>query len=387
MDQNTQPKSTDQITVVDVIKMFRGKLRLLICLALVGAIIGGALGVATSAMSASYGATVNFYLTTQDGTKALLPLLQSESFAEKLLLDENGLPPKADCNAEDYEAALAAVKAHNDAREEKRELSRQLALFPYELAIVEEKFNALSTEYTRVFNLLTTYKSAATEGTVTDKNHAEQVAKYEALLAKVETERNEYKETVYDVKMEEKLELEQKVAVAKRAVNDTRCAEEEALEKVLVSWREDPSVRNMVALIQKSVSFEYAKVIDDITTNTAENQNAAFLVINVDVPESEEDAEYIIDRLKAHTPAYVEKNIERLTGANEPQCTLISTFVETQRTDEDSLVTSAVIYGVIGAVVLVAFESIVIIVKGVLPEEVFAEKEKKTRKNKTPKEV
>lgn len=382
MDQNTQPKSTDQVSVVDVIKMFRGKLKLLVCLALVGVIIGGALGVLVSETSASYGATVNFYLTTQDGTKALLPLLQSEAFAEKLLLDENGLPPKAECNAADYDAALAAVKAHNEARALKRDLARKLSLIPYELAPIEEKFNSLTLEYTRVFNLLTTYKSAPIEQIADDKNHAEQVAKYEALLAKVEAERNEYKTNVYDVKIAEKLELEQNMAIAKRLVTDTRREEEIALEKVLSPWREKDSVREMVALIQDSVSYEYAKIIDDVATNTEENQNSAFLIINVDVNENEANAEYVIDRLKARTPAFVEKNIERLTGANEPQCTLISTFVETHRTDDNGLVMSAVVYGVIGAIVLVAFASIVIIVKGVLPDDIFAKKEKKPKKAK-----
>lgn len=387
MDQNAQSKSTDQVTVVDVIKMFRGKLKLLICIALIGAIVGGALGVLISEMSASYGATVNFYLTTQDGTKALLPLLQSEAFAEKLLLDENGLPPKAECNAADYDAALAAINAHNEAREVKRELARQLALFPYEFAFVEEKFSSLAQEYSRVFNLLNTYKSAPIEQITDDKNHAEQVAKCEAMLAKIETERNDYKTNVYDVKMAEKLDLEQKLAVAKRLVTDTRYEEEEALEKVLAPWREQESVREMIDLIQESVTYEYAKFIDDVETDTTENQNAAFLIINVVVNDGEENAEYIIDRLKSRTPTFVQKNIERLTGANEPRCTLISTFVETHRIDESGIVTSAVVYGVIGAIVLVAFASIVIIVKGVLPEDVFAKKEKKTQKAQTAEKV
>ena len=39
----------------------------------------------------TYGNSVNFYLSRKDPQQVLLPILQSESFAEKLLLDEYGV--------------------------------------------------------------------------------------------------------------------------------------------------------------------------------------------------------------------------------------------------------------------------------------------------------
>ena len=65
-------------------------------------------------------------------------------------------------------------------------------------------------------------------------------------------------------------------------------------------------------VIMRSVSFKYAKVVDQSSVETAENQNAAFLIITVSVDGDEETADLIIDRIKAVTPDFVEKSLEKM---------------------------------------------------------------------------
>lgn len=381
MDQNKIETTKDEITFVDILRMFRGKVKLLVCIAVIATIVGAAIGGVLAELDATYGAEVTFYLAPGESTQVLLPILKSEAFAEKLLLDENGLPPRAECNPADYDAALAAVKAENEAREQRLEISREVSAYPYKLAIIEEQYNVLNNERTRINDLLKTYKSAQDE-IAKQPDHLAKIAEYEQALAEAEKAWKEYKTNVYDPAVAYKRELDEKNFFAKRNLTDARKLADELVEKVVSKWRNNDEVKSLVSSIQTSVTYQYTKILDNSAADQkVENQNTSFLVISVSVAKDSELANKIVEMIKDRTPSFVEKEVERLTGVAEADCTLTSTFVESRNLVESSFVKNVVIFGIIGAVAAVVVACAIIIVYNILPEDLRpAKKEKKNKK-------
>lgn len=391
MDQNTQNNATRPVTFVDVIRMFKAKtVIIIVCIALVAAIAGGIAGFLFFENSITYGAEITFYLTSKDGTHALLPLLNSDSFAEKLLLNEYGLPEdKASCNEEDYNAAVETVKAYNEALKIKHEHAKFAETLPAQVAEKRSIYESNLAEYTRIYDLLNAYlnayKSATEEASGEVAGSSESVTKLLAMIANYETELDTAAYTVkeskaaYDEISKIKLKNDVDYAEAKKEVKRTRTESEEALEKVLVNWRKSPDVQKKISVIRDSISFEYAKLNETgESAETVENENAAFLIITVNVPEDEKMANFIIDRIILRAPDYVEKNIERLTGATEPKCTLISTFASTEKTADHGMWFNIALFGgVFGAGVL-AVSCFAVVVYHLIPDDM--KKKKKASK-------
>lgn len=170
-----------ELSFSDIIKMFKGKGRILICITLLFAIIGAGFTIIRSTTAGYYGDTVEFYVSKTDKAENLMPFLRSESFAEKLFLDSNGLPPEELCDPNDRAAAMDAINAYNAKRAEIKELSRSLEHFLYNVRLEDGTVTTwleLSNEYTKlkdnctnVLDLLTLYKSANADAVAQDPNH------------------------------------------------------------------------------------------------------------------------------------------------------------------------------------------------------------------------
>ena len=158
MDQNMQNNMTKPLTFVDVIRMFKTKtVIIIVCISLVAALLGGLASFLYLNRTTYYGSEITFYLTSKDGTHALLPLLNSDSFAEKLLLDENGLPPKAECDEDDYNNASDKVKAYNDALAIKRDSEKKAETLIAQVSEKKAVYDLRLAEYTRIYDLLNAY--------------------------------------------------------------------------------------------------------------------------------------------------------------------------------------------------------------------------------------
>ena len=386
MEQNNNPsKAPEVITFPDILRMFKGKAKTFIIATIVSIIIGAFIGAALSFVFVSYGGQITFYISQRDGSKTLLPLLQSDSFAEKLLLDENGLPPKSECDPEDYKAALDAVNAYNKAREEKHQHARDVVIFNSEMNIIQNKYNELLAAYNTIFNELDMYLSAPDEVAKGD-GHAETIKKYESLLDQAKVELDAYKKEVYLPTKAEDVALSDKAVKLARKVNDARDLAAEKLEIVVAAWREKPEVKEMISIIRSSVTYEYDKVIADANTSSVteseDNQNAAFLVINVLVPADREKAEFIIDSLKSRAPYYIKDHIEKMSGSTNVQVTLSSTFAGTKVVEGEGPIISAAIGAVVCAAVVIVLIFAFVIIKNMLPDDIFEKKEKKSKRNK-----
>ncbi len=382
MDRKDQQNNSQTVTLADILMIFKGKLVKLLCLALVAFIIGAALGVLKTQLDMSYGADIEFHLIPGDASTHLLPLLRSDSFAEKLLLDENGLPPKEICNEKDYNAAFDAVKAAADARKYKQELTVELARIPYEINVISDAYQNIVDEYSRVSNQLNMYKSASDTATEKDPNHAAMVAKLTAQLDSIAAERLDYETNVYNPIIQKKLNMEKEYAAAVEKLNDTRDAADEALEKVLSPWRENPEVRDNIRKIKKALSFQYINATEIpkgavITEDTENEVNSSFLIVSVTSEEGKEFTEELIGQISAITPDFVEKTVERFSKTNQARCILISTFATAKATNADSMIMDIALFAVLASVAAVAVAAVAMISKALLPAELFDKKSSK----------
>ncbi len=383
MDQQNQ-SNTKELTFAEIAGMFRGKLKFIICIALIAAIIGAAAGIALSLFSVTYGGDVEFYISPGDNAHRLLPLLHSDSFTEKLLLDEYGLPLDADKNSADYVIAKDAAIAANEARLTKQELVKEYEKEPYALAIIEEEYKERQQKYDNIVNELSIYKGAESgNGQDTlDPDHKAKVSAIEAELEIAKKELDEYAANTYYPAVRKKLLMNSEINAARLDLKEKLDAAEEAAEKLLAPWRERSDIQEKISAIKGSVTYEYAKIVnDDKSSTNVENQNQAFLVVSILVEDNEALANEIINAIKLRLPDYAEKNIEIITGTNEAKCKIVSTFASVDDLTSSSLVKKAVLFSAAAAVIAIVIFCTAVVLKGMLSRQLPIEesKEKNTK--------
>ena len=372
MEQNTKK----EINIVDLWQVFTKNVVLLIVIALVGAIICGAVGGALAYVNVSYETTLKFSVSPTDDTDALLYNLQSEAFAEKLLLEENGLPEKSECDPEDYAAALAAIEAFDAAREQKRALRREYNRL--QITVVEFQMKYYDQEYAKIFEQLSTYKSAPSETIANDESHKAMINKLESELSDIIDERSKFIEETYNPVMLHRADLQEKLNLASYLVNDTRREAEALTEKVLAPWRESEEVQSKIQEIMSSVSYEYAKLETTETTTASKNeeQNKGYIKIYVSVDKDEELAKEIVDGLKRCVGPFVVKHIEEVTSSVQVDCMLISTVSAPTRVG-DNVIVKAATFAVVGGIALFAVTYIVLLFKKLFAIYMVADAEEK----------
>lgn len=378
-----QTKETGAVTFADILRMFSGKFIKLICVVLAFAIVFAGFVFIRSFFTSNYGSKITFYVSHTGASYQLLTILNSEAFAEKLLLDENGLPPKDQCDPAEYEAALAAIKAYNEARKIKYEANKKLQLFPFEFAAIEQEYKALRDEYDRIYNLLNTYQSVWSDEIAANPEHSVMIASLEAELEVVKNKISKFEQgdesnMGYLEALRTKLEIESDFAVASENVKNARKAAEELSEKVVSGWRAKAaeSIKEYSSSISASFAA-YENIFDvdskDNDKNAEEIKKGLFLTFDVSSSEKESASE-IIERIKSIAPATIEENLEKLTGEVEIDCNLISTVSDAEKIVESDLKTVG-IFGLIGALVGFVIFCAIVILRGFWISAVAAPKE------------
>ena len=352
MEQNTHYEDEVTISIADIVRMFRGKLRKIIAIAIVAGIIGGLIGIISSVTSMTYGTTLKYRLNPTDGGTTLMYVLKSGGYSEYLLLDENGLPPKEDCDPALYQAALDAAEAYKATRAEKKAASEALETLDFELGMadLEYEYSYMNTEYNRVYGQLQMYKDAYADSLV-DENHLATIAKLEAKLDELEAKRSEFEINKYRPTQLVRMAANQRLEEASLANYYARLDYNEAAEAAREQWREKEEVKELIDIIDKSVKYEYTKLFDDeeleSSTSTSddpnkENLNRSFITITVAVENSKDDAELIVSSLKKSFPTYIDRYIEQNSGALRIECTNITPFAAAKLLDVGGLIKGAI---------------------------------------------
>lgn len=360
MNDNVQ--NTTELDLIDLLKILGSKIKLIVCVALIAAIAGGAFSAAITLFARkNFGAQVEFYITPSSDSQVLY-LLSSERFAEKLLLDENGLPEGA--SGEDYDKALAAKNAYYDALENLDEAKKASKEAPRELAIAQKAYEEKQKAYEEAYDLLSIYKGAQDEVAKQD-GHKEMLALYEDEVEKTKAE-NDIAKKAYYAASQKALEANHKLESAKEDATEAKKLADEASEIILENWRSQGDNREKISKISESVTYSYLDV-ETTSTNDSENkQISRFLVAQISVARDEELAKTLLNRMREVLPTYVEENVVRTEETEqETDCILISTTVAVENLAKNTLVLDIVKFALIGMVGALAVTCIAVMITGV----------------------
>lgn len=348
----------DEFDLLDIIKILLSKAKLLICITLLSAIIGGALGGAITLLGIrEYGTQVEFYITPNSPDSNVLHLLASERFAEKLLLDENGLPENR--SGAEYEAALAAkheADAAAKALTEAKKLSKEA---PRVLAIAQKNYEEKQKAYEDVYNLLNIYKSATSDKIAEDPEHVQKMKQYEADLETAKQAKKIAEEEYYAAS-QTALEATHKFEAAKEAAASARKKADDLAEDILEQWREEAKNKKKISLINESLSYKYIDV-ETADKATGETTNRQFLIVSISVERDEALAKRLLCNMRDRLPVFVEENIDTSNSDEETVCTLISTAAEIENLSKNSLVKEIAKFALIAAVMALAVTCIVVV--------------------------
>lgn len=350
MEENI--RTQEEISLAEIFKILWRKVKVLIFALVIGAIFGGSLGVLTTFNEKYYGTTVEFYVNPKKDENQInnesqygvygaygrhvmdnmTKLLGSESFAEQLLLDDDGLPTKflSDENRAEIDAKIAeagtplaikksAVKTADDARTA--------------MAEAQVVYNQKAKEWETELQIL-----VAGGATVVEIETAREQCLGEAKRAL---------ETAQDAK--ELAELAET-----KAIEDANTA----VEAVRALWRETELYEELIVTVTESINYRYY----DETETDVDDLARSFIYVNVSVLNDEELANDLFDQLLVMLPRYVEKNMAIPSGYIGTNCQRITRLNEVEQTNSGYMLKTAIKYALLFGAVALVIASVVVIV-------------------------
>ena len=349
-----------ELDLLDLLKILLAKIKLIICVALVAAILGGAFGFAFTLIgNHDFGTKIEFYITPDAPDSQILHLLSSERFAEKLMLDENGLPEGS--SGAEYEAALAAKLESKAADAAYAEAKRASKSAPRELAAIQKTYEEKQKAYDDAYDMLSVYQSASDE-IAKQPEHIEKMKKYEAAVEAAKEEKT-IAEKDYYAASQKALEATNNLEAAKEAAANARKVADDLAEEILKVWREQSQNKKKISMINESLKYDYIE--DSSSKNSDDNTNRQFLVVSISVEKDEQLANKLLDSLCDKLPAYVEENTDTHDSIEETECILISTAAEVEDLGKNSLVKEVIKYALISTIAAIAVTCILVMWIGV----------------------
>ena len=361
MEENI--RTQEEISLGDIFKILLKKIKVLILALIIGALVGAGFGVIRTFDVKYYGTSVSFYVNPKKDNNSITNdsqygvygaygwhvmdnmtrLLASESFAEELMLDSDGLPldgsegdgynllPETDnreaINAKMAEtsAPLAAAKAASEAADKARA----------ETADRLKVYNEANAEYNR---LLASNSNNVQKDDVDIAKGIAENAKADWQTA-VEAEDN-----------------------AEKAEFDAWEKANEAVEAVRVEWRKTALYQSYVQKITRSIAYSYVDE-EDADADVSELAKS-FIYVKISVLEDEGAfANFLFDRVNKVLPEYVETNMAVPSGYVGTNCQRITRLDKVQRTNEGYMTSTAIKYALIlgAAALVVACVAVIII--------------------------
>ena len=357
MEEKVQAE--EGISLLDLVKLLLSKIKLLILVVLIAGIAGGSFALWRFYETKYFGTKVEFYVNpdkpkdvaTEGGSQYgvygaygrhvmdnIVKLLSSESFAEQLMLEENGLPTNAEnyWETETEEFGLEEKINHADTvlRAAKKEMTAAEKL-------VQAKTDAVALLNTEWRKLAGDTPFSEFEYNKLDKSGAE----YASLV------------NAYNV-------AKQKTEEANTAVTNALKVQEQAdavREEVLVEWRKTSKYLTMLSRFKSSASYSYLQTGEDV--DDANNLARSFIYVTISVLGDEAFANDLLERVRRVVPSYVEENMAIPSDYTGTNCQRITRTDAIVRTNPNFRTKQVIKYGILLAAVafLVACVAIIIV--------------------------
>lgn len=369
--ENKNENQEFELSLASLFKIFKGKLKKLVIFGLVAAILGGAIGALSVVLTKkSYGNTLTFYFPTPEKNeyKNVLPLLESDNFAENVLIGtkeveyttESGKTVKIDILDLDYtkeqEEDITEYEYTKLASYETiKKLKEILEELPSEISILELKLNKANSDYSLAKDSFDVYMNV----NANDLAFKDTIAKLEIELAELAAA----KRTAFDehnkALSRQKL-AEQELLLAEKSYDQAIKKSNEIIGELRAEWLADKDNKKMLDTYKKSVTYSISHE-NNASSAGKDGEGSSFVYVNVSVLDNEELANRIIENLPEEVSDTVTENATPLEIHNVIECKLVSS-ARAIELDKTSMVKTAAIFAVIAllAVEIILFIAIVL---------------------------
>ena len=350
------------ISLLDIIRVLFSKIKILILVVLIGGIAGAGLAIWSTHDVKYYGTTVEFYVNpekpketgssstiTQNAVgsqygvygaygrhvmDAIVKLLSSESFAEKMMVGDNGLPSPNYPNAtkSEYDEAVETANEASNAWDKSSALDKP---WREKLDVLEEAWSDAGLPGSYNYSSYLKYINSL-DGKHTQKDQ-ELISAYEEWNSI-----DEQRESAIDV------------AKALQII-----ADEEA-EDVLEEWRDTQQYKTELKKYKEALTFSYLE--DDADVEDANNLARSFLYVKVNVLNDEAFAVDLLKTVWDKVPKYVEQNMIVPADYEGTSCTRITRTDEIARTNENYTRNQAIKYALLFAMAAGVIAAVVVII-------------------------
>ncbi|MBR2442305.1 MAG: hypothetical protein IKB20_04515 [Clostridia bacterium] len=347
----------DGFNLVDLIKILLNKIKLLIIVVLCGGLAGAALAIWNTIDVNYYGTTMEFYINPEskdaaDGTEnisqygiygaysvpvmdAMVRLLNSDSFTERLMLKGKPLPEKGfwtnaneatlglDAKIDEAQAKIDAAAAAKTLADAKRVQAEQ------DLSVLQEEWKKFvaGSKYAN-----TSYSAAAYDKAIIDNElNGVDATDLNAAFVAYESEGGSKEVSLAALNG------------AKEANNVALAAREDAL----AVWAKTAKYKQALGKYSSAVNFSY---LEDGTTSTeSTNLARSFVYVKITVLNDESFAKELLETIKIVVPTYIEERMVVPTGYDSTNCQRITRNDEIAMTNPGYTRKQALIYGLAGA--------------------------------------
>ncbi|MBR4942802.1 MAG: hypothetical protein IKZ28_02115 [Clostridia bacterium] len=355
-------QAEEGLSLLDIIRVLFSKIKILILVVLIGGIAGAGLAIWRTHDVKYYGTTVEFYVNpekpketgssstiTQNAVgsqygvygaygrhvmDAIVKLLSSESFAEKMMLGDNGLPSPNYPNAtkSEYDEAVSTADEASNAWDKSSALDKP---WREKLDVLEEAWSDAGLPGSYNYSSYLKYINSL-DGKHTQKDQ-ELISAYEEWNS-----------------IDEKREAAINVAKALQII-----ADEEA-EDVLEEWRDTQQYKTELKKYKEALTFSYLE--DDADVEDANNLARSFLYVKVNVLNDEAFAVDLLKTVWDKVPKYVEQNMIVPADYEGTSCTRITRTDEIARTNENYTRNQAIKYALLFAAAAGVIAAVVVII-------------------------
>lgn len=350
----------------DAIKALVPKTKLILVILIIAAIVGGCIGAAAAYAKSYFGTSIEFYINPKRDQDAgasssqfgvygaygqhvmdnIVKLLQSESFAEEMLLDEDGLPIESVLEKESDRTEIDQKIA--EATEPISKTKEAKAAEEAAAAIMEDKKLAYANATSLASKMNSNYLSL-----VSSNASAEEIAEAKRLSEEAAAKEQQAKHEYDAAEQDHKMKLSDYNEAYKKSLGNVNA--------VLDIWRKSEVYKEYIEILTTSVKYSYIKEDEVQIGNTTEALAKSFIYVNIRVSQNSEIAEFVYDRVNEVLPRYVQENMAVPSGYVATNCQRITRLDNIEQTSSGKILISAVKYAVIFGL-LAAFVSAFLIV-------------------------
>ena len=383
MEENIQKQN--EISIMEIFRLLLSKIKWIILVVLVGAALGAGFGFLRTHDVKYYGTELKFYINPSKDSGSsvvsdsqygvygaygknvlnnMVELLESEAFAEKLLLDENGLPT---------EKRLEALHSMYEKDDEKLAGVNKLTALVATANLEVDKYNKKYAEMQKALSDVNSANEILSEYTSTlDMHWAEAVAKYPSLPSKPVENNALITDEELATKINEAIKnvntANANVLKAQKVYDNlykevkilTKNADE-AKQPALTLWR-DLDKTYYTSELNKIVSSARFSYYDEASDVDADDLARSFIYVNISVLNNETYAKKLRESLIDAVPEYIIEKMPVPSGYDGTNCIRISRTDEVHLTNSGVVSKTAAKYGLILAAASLVIVCIVIII-------------------------